>query len=295
MDPAQVPYRVETIAANGLNFETAVLGDGPKLALLLHGFPETHFSWRYQMPLLAEKGYTVWAPNLRGYGQTTRPSAVADYRLPHLLEDVAGLFDEAGARGLKPSLVMAHDWGGLIGWSFVLKAIRPVERFVAINIPHPALFAQRFWTLSQLRKSWYIFAFQIPGLAERQLTANDAAAIDQVFIKTVQRPEAFPPEVRRVFRDNAMIPGCARAMVNYYRANAGHRATARDMATPRSTDVPTLMIWGEADIALGLELTEGTERLVPNLTFVPLPGVSHWAQQEAPEACNRAISNWLDA
>ncbi len=283
----------EMIEANGLHFETAVLGTGQKLALCLHGFPETNFSWRYQMPLLAEAGYTVWAPNLRGYGRSSRPDRVADYRLPHLLDDVAGLMDTATARGLTPSLLMAHDWGGLIAWAFVLRRVRPLERFVIVNIPHPAIALARARTLAQIKKSWYILFFQLPGIPEWSLMRNDAEAIDRIFTETVCNPSRFPPEVRRVFRDNALIPGCARAMVNYYRANMGHGDMRAFLAEPLSTDVPTLMIWGEEDVALGKDLTIGTERYVSDLTLDYLPGVSHWAQQEAPETVNAAIRAWL--
>ncbi|MEM9726796.1 MAG: alpha/beta fold hydrolase, partial [Pseudomonadota bacterium] len=115
--------RVEFIEANGIRFEVGVMGDGPKLALCLHGFPEHFISWRHQAPLLAERGYTVWAPNLRGYGRTDRPTAVRAYRLKTLMADVAGLWDAGAARGLSPSLLMAHDWGAIIAWAFVLNRV----------------------------------------------------------------------------------------------------------------------------------------------------------------------------
>src|SRR5437016_14244608 len=109
------------VQANGLCFEVDQCGEGDKLALCLHGFPECSFSWRYQLPLLARLGYTAWAPNLRGYGRSSRPPHVRDYALPCLLADIAGLIEAAGKHS---TLLIGHDWGGLIGWHFALQALR---------------------------------------------------------------------------------------------------------------------------------------------------------------------------
>ncbi len=290
-----MPGRVEFIEANGLSFETAVAEGGERLALCLHGFPETSYSWRHQIAMLTAKGYTVWAPNLRGYGHSSRPRAQRDYEMPNLVADVAGLFDAATAQGLKPSLLMSHDWGGLIAWSFVLHKVRPVERFVAINIPHPERLMSGMWRNGQWRRSWYVLFFQIPWLPEAALRANNAEAVARAFRNTSAAPERFPEAVTDVYRANALIPGAARAMVNYYRANfAMVSASLRDyIFAPRTTDVPTLMLWGEEDVALGLHLTEGTQTLVPNLTLRTFPGVSHWSQQEAPEQLNPVLDAWL--
>ncbi len=288
-----LPWKTERIAANGLEFETAVMGEGESLVLCLHGFPETSYSWRHQMPLLAEAGYTVWAPNMRGYGQTTRPTKLRDYALPKLVEDVAGLHDAARARGHVPRILMAHDWGGIVAWQAILRNVRPFEKFIAINIPHPTCVMDGFWREGQFRKSWYIFFFQLPWLPERGLTRANGAAIDRIFKDTVARPENFPEEVIQVFRENALIPGCATAMLNYYRALLRHPDSRRMMRERLSTDVPTLLIWGEEDVSLGVHLTDDTERYVSDLTLVRLPGVSHWAQQDAPDLVNRHIADWL--
>ena len=101
------------VQANGLTFEVDQCGTGDKLALCLHGFPESSFSWRYQLPVLADLGYTAWAPNMRGYGKSSRPALVEDYALPHLLADVAGLIDAAGKSEV---VLIAHDWGAVIAW-----------------------------------------------------------------------------------------------------------------------------------------------------------------------------------
>ena len=280
-----------TVAANGLDFEVATCGDGPKFALLLHGFPECNYSWRHQMPLLAGLGYRVWAPNLRGYGGTSRPGRVSDYRVRNLVDDVAGLIDAAGA---DETLLIGHDWGGAIAWLFALAGVRPLERFIALNIPHPRLFRRGLRTWRQLKRSWYIFFFQMPWIPERILGANGARRVSGMIRGSACRKDAFPGEVLEVYRKNADQPGAIAAMLAYYRAYIRY-GVDDDLARSvfKILETPTLMIWGEEDTALGRELTIGTDELVNDLTRHYLPGVSHWVQQEDPETVNAIIEAWL--
>lgn len=281
--------RTVFVKANGLTFEVDQCGSGTKFALLLHGFPESKFSWRHQMPLLAELGYTVWAPNLRGYGKSSKPPAVADYHIDHLVADAAALIDAAGS---KNTLLMAHDWGAVIAWNLAIRKVRPLERLVIMNVPHPACMARELRTWAQRRKSWYIFFFQIPWLPERALARRKAQAVGRAFSDMAVDKSRFPVAVTDEFRRNALEPGALTAMVNYYRAavRAGEKAMN---PVPGTVDVPTLMIWGEEDTALGKATTLGTDKYVTDLTLRYLPGVSHWVQQEAPETVNAMIEAWL--
>ncbi len=286
----EFPVKTAFVKANGLTFEVDQCGTGDKFALLLHGFPESKFSWRYQMPLLARLGYTVWAPNLRGYGRSSRPGAVGDYHIDHLVADAAALIDAAGA---KNTLLMAHDWGAIIAWQFAIRRTRPLDRLVIMNVPHPACLARELRTWAQLKKSWYVFFFQIPWLPERLLAAKKAEAVGRAFVDMAIDKAKFPVAVTDEFKRSALEPGALRAMVNYYRA--GMRAGAKAMnPEPGTVDVPTLMIWGLEDSALGKATTEGTDHYVRNLTLRYLPGVSHWVQQEAPEKVNAMIEAWLE-
>src|ERR1700724_3978099 len=108
----------QTVRANGIDFHVAMAGCGERLVLCLHGFPESSFSWRFQMPLLARLGYRVWAPNLRGYGGTDSPPDVAAYRIEVLVDDVAGLIQTSGAR---ETLLVGHDWGGILAWILAMQ------------------------------------------------------------------------------------------------------------------------------------------------------------------------------
>lgn len=279
------------VRANGLRFHVAESGEGERLALCLHGFPECWYSWRHQLPLLARLGYRAWAPDLRGYGETDRPARVRDYALEALLEDVAGLVDASGARS---AMLVAHDWGALIAWYFAMRRVRPLERLVIMNVPHPALAERALLGFEQLRRSWYIFFFQIPQLPERLISARECRRVGEVFRRTCVDRSRFPDEVLAVFREAAARPGAPRAMVNYYRAlvRGGGAWRQRRLGYPE-IDTPTLMLWGEEDVALSKATTYGTDRFVRDLTLRYLPKVSHWVQQDAPEAVNEMLEAWL--
>ena len=273
---------VRFVEANGLRFEVEETGAGDHLALCLHGFPEHLVSWRNQVPVLAELGYRVWAANQRGYGRSSRPQGVAAYTLRHLVADVAGLIDASGARRVT---LIGHDWGAMVAWCFAIARVRPLERLVILNVPHPLCFraALRHWR--QRRKSWYIGLFQLPVVPERLLAARGGEAVRRMF-----RGVAIPPDVVEVYARQIAEPGAATAMLNWYRAM---RLGGGQAGLDRQIEVPTLVIWGERDVALDVICLEGTERYVTDLRIARLPGVSHWVQQDAPERVNTLLREFL--
>jgi pimeloyl-ACP methyl ester carboxylesterase len=279
------------VTANGINFEVAAMGSGDRLALCLHGFPEHAYSWRYQMPLLARLGYRVWAPNLRGYGGTDSPQDVSAYKTRILVEDVAALVRASGAR---ETLLIAHDWGGALAWSLALLQPQLIQRLIVLNLPHPACFARELRRPVQISKSWYMFFFQLSWLPEFLLGRRQGRATSELIRMTSRDRSRFPDEVLEVYRQNAARPGGLTAMINWYRAafrNGGF--TRLRGATLPKIAIPTLFLWGDADTALSIGTTRGTENYVTDLTFRVFPGVSHWIQQEAPEAVNAMIEAWI--
>ncbi|CAO1653471.1 Fluoroacetate dehalogenase [Parasphingorhabdus sp. NYA22] len=279
---------IQSVEANGLTFEVAKAGTGKKLALCLHGFPELHYSWRHQIPLLVEMGYKVWAPNLRGYGGSTKPDGVDSYRLNTLVQDVAALIDASGAEEVT---LIAHDWGAIIAWHFAIKKIRPLTRLVIMNVPHPKCAQREMRHWYQLKKSWYIFFFQLPWLPEKMLGRDRAQPVKEAFSNMAVDKSRFPDSELQIYADAASRPGALRSMINYYRALLRTK-DVREIGDGR-VDVPTLMIWGEEDAAIDIRCTDGTEEWVPNLELHRLPGVSHWVQQEAPEKVNAILREWL--
>jgi pimeloyl-ACP methyl ester carboxylesterase len=287
--------RIETVfvEANGLRFEVDTCGAGDRLALCLHGFPEHAFSWRYQLPLLADLGYRAWAPNLRGYGRSSRPQGVDAYAIETLMADVGGLIDASGCREV---VLLAHDWGAVIAWYFAMRRIRPLARLVICNVPHPGparrALGQGF---AQALRSWYVMFFQIPWLPEQLLGRDGARVVGEALRRSAVDVSRFPAPVTEVYRQNAAQPGALTAMINYYRALVRGGGARRQHALGYPViDVPTLLIWGEDDIALTKETTYGTDEWVSDLTIRYLPRVSHWVQQEAPDAVNAMLSAFLE-
>ena len=282
--------RTRQIRANGLTFTLDEAGEGDDVALFLHGFPESRRSWRRQLPFMADLGWRAVAVDMRGYGQSDRPSGKAAYTLDKLTADVGALFDVLGARR---RLLVGHDWGAVVAWAAAIEQVRPLDGLIIMNVPHPAVFARHLRrTPSQLLKSWYVFFFQLPGLPELMTTTNGARVVERAFTQGVADPSIFSPEDLKVYRDNALTPGAMTAMINYYRANAAYLGGA-DRTMTRRIETPTLMIWGEKDAFLDVGLTEGYGPYVSDFTLHRLPGVSHWVQQEAAADVNRLMAAWL--
>jgi epoxide hydrolase 4 len=280
--------RRRVVPANGLAFEVFEAGEGDRLALLLHGFPQHAVSWHNQVPFLARRGYRVWAINQRGYGGTSRPPRCEDYSLEQLTGDVAGLIDASGAAS---ATLIGHDWGALVAWTFAIRRIRQLARLVIINVPHPLCFRRELKTWGQLRKSWYVGFFQLPMLPELLLAAGGGSLLVKMLRDGACNRDAFPDAVLEIYRANVSAPGAATAMLNWYRAAGRDVLAARDLAAP--IDTPTLIIWGEQDIALGLPCLDGANRYVRDLSTERLPGVSHWAQEDSPQEVNRLLGQFL--
>ena len=279
------------VQANGLSFEVATAGTGNRFVLCLHGFPEHAYSWRHQVPYLAQLGYRVWAPNLRGYGGTDSPQEIEAYALDTLVHDVAALIDAAG---MQEAILIAHDWGGILAWMLAMKRPELVTRLIVCNLPHPACFLRELSSPSQFLRSWYVLFFQIPWLPETLYRIGGAYGIAQVFRRTSSNP-ALLEEAIPVYRRNALRPGGLTAMLNWYRGlirGNGWRQLSNNIYP--KIEIPTLLVWGSDDIALSLRTTEGTEAYVSDFTLRILSGVSHWVQQEAPELVNAVITEWLE-
>jgi pimeloyl-ACP methyl ester carboxylesterase len=284
---------VRFVEANGQRFELAECGSGEKLAILLHGFPELNFSWRHQMPLLADRGYRVWAPNMRGYGASSKPDGIAAYRIDTLIQDVAALIDLAKDQApASEVMLVAHDWGAIVAWMFAIRKLRPIDRLVIMNVPHPKCAEREIRKWRQRKKSWYIFFFQLPRLPEWGLLRNDAEAIRNIFAGSATNKHHFPREEMDVYARAAQRHGAMKAMVNYYRALL--RMPDMRNVGDGMVNVPTLVIWGENDLALDIHLLDGMDQWVPKLTLHRLPGISHWVQQDAPAEVNRRLGEWLD-
>jgi pimeloyl-ACP methyl ester carboxylesterase len=281
-----VAHRYADLAGVRLHYVEA--GEGP-LVVLLHGFPEFWFSWRFQIPALAAAGFRVVAPDMRGYNLSDRPTGVEGYALETLARDVERLI---GALGEERAVVVGHDWGGIVAWAVAMLHPERVGRLAILNVPHPERLSRGLRTPRQLLKSSYAFFFQIPWLPERVLRAGDFAIVRSVFRNDPVRPGTFGEDDIGRYVEALSRPGALTAAINYYRALA-RRAPALAWTLRRRIEVPVLVIWGQRDLFLVPELARPNPGLVPDARVERLPDASHWVQQDRPEKVNALLLGFL--
>jgi pimeloyl-ACP methyl ester carboxylesterase len=254
--------------------------------LMLHGFPEFWYSWRHQIPEFA-KDFKVVALDLRGYNDSDKPHDSSTYVMDEFMMDIEGVIQ---GLGYDCCVLVGHDWGGAIAWNFAYAYPNMVDKLIVLNLPHPAKFAEGLRTPQQLLRSWYIFLFQLPWLPEALLQWSNYQVIEAAFKAMAVNKSALTQADIEAYKDAAAKRGALTAMVNYYRNILQQRFFNQDWSV---LEVPTLMIWGENDTALGKELTYGTEAYVQNLRIHYIPNCSHWVQQEQPQLVNQYIREFL--
>jgi len=259
-------------------------GQGDDVILFLHGFPESWYSWRHQIAHFSNR-YRVVAPDQRGYNET---EAIGPYDTATLQADVLALIQHLGVERVH---LVAHDWGAMIAWLLAINHPEALKSLTICNVPHPAIFAKQVRrNPRQMLRSWYVLFFQVPWLPEKVLAAQGYHRLARMIIRDT-RPGTFTREdVKRMleaWRRQGLGGG-----INWYRAAVRGRGMRLPDPVPLIT-TPTILIWGEDDIALGKELTYGTDEYVQDLTVHYLPNTSHWVQQEEPEAVNRFIEEPL--
>ena len=287
------PIKRRRIRANGLEFVVAASETqerGGRLALCLHGFPECWRSWIHQFPALSQLGYRVWAPDMRGYGESSRPGRMADYSIEQLVDDVSGLIKASEADSV---LLIGHDWGAIVAWFFAMRRPSELERLVIMNVPHPAA-AREGFSWRQLARSYYMFFFQLPWFPERLLAGTGSERVLEGLRSGMKNPQNIDSETADLLAGNFSSPPRVKAMLDYYRAlirGGGARRQAR-LGFP-VIEAPTLMIWGVDDVALTVQTTYATADYVRDLTLRYLPEASHFVQQDGPVLVNRLLSAWL--
>ncbi|HEY7350487.1 MAG TPA: alpha/beta hydrolase [Ktedonobacterales bacterium] len=284
--PRSPSWRETTITTNGIRLHAAIKGERGPLVVLLHGFPECWYSWRQYLHPLAEAGFRAAAPDMRGYNLSDKPEGVLNYQLPILTSDVMGLIQ---ALGEQKAIIVGHDWGGVVAWRFAMEYPEAVEKLVICNAPHPARMQAELRHVRQLRKSWYVFFFQLPWLPEALLGRNLALFLERGMRGSAVRKSAISDDDLRVYAEALSQPGALRAAINYYRAVVRWGIYLPNLPIT----APTLLIWGEEDIALGKQLVVGTERYVRNLRVHAIPNCGHWVQQEAADEVKQVLLDFL--
>ena len=268
------------VDVDGVGIEYEVTGEGPAV-VLLHGFPDSGRLWRHQIPALAEAGFSVIVPDMRGYGRSDKPAEASAYAMNLLAGDVLAVLSAAGA---ERAHVVGHDWGAGVAWAIALFAPQRVDHLVALSVGHPAtFFADGF---EQHEKSWYMLLFQFAGIAEQWLSAEDWANLRA----WLPHPDA-DAAIAELEQNGSLTPG-----LNYYRANIPpERLLAPALQLP-PIQAPTMGMWSSADPALTEgQMTRSAASVAGPWRYERLEGLGHWMQLEAPEEVNRLLLDFLGA
>jgi len=277
------------VETNDIRLHCVTQGEG-ELVILLHGFLEFWYSWRYQLPSLA-RHFKVVVPDLRGYNDSDKP--IDGYDLDTLSTDIQGLIQSFGQSNAH---VIGHDWGGTIAWRLAQRFPQTIKSLTVLNAPHPHRFRQELVSnLDQLRRSWYLVALQMPGLPEWLVHQNLRDVVRNLFQGQSIRKGAFTTQDTELYRAALEKPGSLSAAMNYYRQFLAPQSWLGAWGhTPDLVKVPTLMLWGEEDSLLSQRLTEGLEKFVSSsLQIKRIPNCGHWIQQEVPQTVNRELLKFL--
>lgn len=266
------------IEANGVSLNVIDVGEGEPV-LLVHGFPDTHAVWRKQIPALVEAGYRVIAPDTRGCGESEMPDRLSGYKLPLLIDDLRVVLD---ACGVEKAAVIAHDWGAVIAWQFVLAHPERVNKYLAMSVGHPNAYARG--GVMQKLKGWYVLMFQLRGFAEWFLKARDWA----FFRWFTALPEEWPHWIKALER-----PGRLTAGINYYRAN--WIGLLLGVNFPKA-QVPVVGLYSDGDIYLTESQMKASAQFCDaGFTYKRIEGAKHWMQIDSAKKVTPLLLEQLAA
>ena len=265
------------VDVDGVGIEYEVVGEG-RPVVLLHGFPDSGRLWRHQAPALAEAGFQVIVPDLRGYGRSDKPEPVEAYSIPVLAGDVLAILAE---RGIGKAHVVGHDWGAALAWALASFAPGNVDHLVVLSVGNPVTFLR---TLEQRQKSWYMLLFQFPGVAERWLTEDNWAN----FRHWGGHPDG-DQVIAELEANGSLTPG-----LNWYRANIAPESWAGPPLQLPPVQAPAMGVWSSGDFALSeVQMTDSAQNMAGSWRYERLDGPGHWMQLEAPGQVNELLLDFL--
>jgi pimeloyl-ACP methyl ester carboxylesterase len=286
----------QRISTGDVRLHCAVEGKGPVI-ILLHGFPEFWYGWKNQISEFA-RDFRVVAPDMRGYNTSDKPGDVNQYRMNCLTDDVKGLIQALGEERV---VLAGHDWGGIVAWAFAMRYPEYLSRLIILNAPHPLIFARELQNnLEQQKASEYIEMFKSPR-AEEILSRDNYLYLRTAVFDGCKDSSCFSEQDRSAYLKAWSQPGALTGGLNYYRANpladrseAGKAEAGQNSASYSwKIKLPTLVIWGEKDIALTTSLLNGLDSYVEDLEIKRIPEATHWVQHDSPEIVNQHIWAFL--
>ncbi|MHA2294393.1 MAG: alpha/beta fold hydrolase [Candidatus Hodarchaeales archaeon] len=270
----------EHVPTNGIKLHVAFSGpkDGEPV-ILLHGFPDSWFGWESQIRSLATSGYRVIAPDQRGYNLSDKPKGAKNYQMDLLVSDLTGLADYLGFEQFN---LAGHDFGAIVSWWAAMYYPNRIKRLVIANVPHPIIMNKYMRrNLSQIRKSWYAFFFQIPAIPERLIRSRNWKMLASAMAKGLSEEQLDH------YRQAWSQPDAMTSMINWYRA-IRYKSSEKRNFSPRIT-VPTLIIWGKQDPHIRYEWASRSLEMCEDGRLVTFEDASHWVHQDRPEE----VSNLL--
>lgn len=290
-------FKEDFADVNGVRLHYVSHGAGP-LIMFLHGFPEFWYTWKNQLAEFG-KDHCAVAPDLRGYNLSAKPAELEQYRIEHLVEDVRALAEQLGYARFT---LVGHDWGGVVAWAFALAHPDGLDKLIAINAPHPAIFARELRrNPAQQQASQYMFIFRSPQAEELLMADNCRRLVGMVMGRGLEQGY-FNETDRRAYIEAWTQPGALTGGLNYYRAArlgplTGDDETGESNRIANSESlvvrVPTLVIWGEQDTALLTGNLDGLDQFVPDLTIKRIPDGTHWVIHEHPEQVHALIRAFI--
>ena len=269
----------EYIPTNGVRLHIALAGpeDGEPV-FLLHGFPDAWFGWEAQIPPLEDAGFRVIVPDQRGYNLSDKPKGVSSYQMDTLGDDIIGLAD---AFSYDRVHLAGHDFGAMVGWNLAMRHPERLKRLAIANVPHPAVMQNYLRTHPlQMLKSWYAFLFQLPGLPERVVRANNWKFLISAL------PDDLITDERDRYREAWAQPRAMTSMINWYRAS--FRQMWKSTAASQIW-VPTLVLWGQQDPHLSHEMAPLSVDLCEAGRLIMFEDATHWVMHDKP----REVSHLL--
>ncbi len=291
--------RFQQVLPHGITLSCRAAGErGRPVLMFLHGFPEAAFVWDDLLEHFARPengGYRCVAPNLRGYEQSSRPADVKAYRAKYLVQDIAALIE---AEGKPLECLVAHDWGGAVGWNLANQLPHLTRRLAIVNSPHPGTFLRELQSSASQQAASAYMNFLIRPDAEALLREDDYRRLWAFFTNWGGAPW-LTDELKQQYRDvwDASLTGG----LNYYRASPLRPPRAEDPGAAAVTlppgmltvELPTLVLWAMQDAALPPGLVEGLEQYVSRLTLEKVEGATHWIVHERPQFIAQRLGDFL--
>ncbi len=291
LDSPEISSTMRTVNGVGLHAVAAGDPDDP-LVVLLHGFPDFWYGWRHQIEPLADAGYRVLVPDQRGYNLSESPQGIDAYRLDELTADIRALIE---SEGRDTAHLVGHDWGAIVAWELAIEHPEFVDRLGIVNVPHPAAFREALRSSAdQLRRSWYVFFFQLPRLPEWALSRDDYRLLSDALLESGSTAAFSPVDIER-YRASWRAAESLSGLINWYRAAGLHPADllSGSVTDNERVDLTTLIVWGEEDTALSPDLAPMSRQYCPGGRVERFPAATHWVHQEESEAVTELLLDHL--